>query len=220
MQVLSSVVIERVFDVAVAASMLLATLPLALGMEWAKTVAMIALAIVITMLVIMFLMARNKEVVTNLVHHLGRRWPFVDKYIVPQISALLEGLTALARPSQFFLSLFWILLSWVVAVLEYYVFVLAVAPHAPLWWGMFTDAVLAMGIAIPSAPASLGTFEASIVGALNILGIDETPALALAITIHFIQFFTTGILGLYALLRQGRTLGNLFKDLRVGTNSN
>lgn len=220
MQVLSSVVIERVFDLAVAASMLLMTLPLALGMQWAKTVSIIILVVVVVMLGTMYLMARNKETVTAFIHKVGQRWAFVDKYLVPQIASLLEGLTALSNPGQFLLSLFWVLLSWVVAVVQYYVFILAIAPSAPFWWGVFTDAVLALGIAIPSAPASLGTFEAAMVGALTILGVEETPALAMAITIHFIQFVTTGVLGVYALLKQGRSMRNLFKDIRVGNSSN
>ncbi len=137
--------------------------------------------------------------------------------MVPQVSALIDGLATVAKPSQFFLSLFWIVLSWAVAMVEYYIFVLAVAPSAPFWWGVFTDAVLGLSIAVPSAPAALGTFEAGIVGALAILGVGETAALALAITIHFIQFFSTGILGLYAFIRQGLSLGNIFKEFRVAT---
>lgn len=217
MEVLSSVVIERVFDVAVAATMLLITLPLALGMDWARNVALIALLAVIIALGMMFYMARNRDKVTGWVHKLGKRWAFVDKYVVPQVSALIDGLATVAKPSQFFLSLFWIVLSWAVAMVEYYIFVLAVAPSAPFWWGVFTDAVLGLSIAVPSAPAALGTFEAGIVGALAILGVGETDALALAITIHFIQFFSTGILGLYAFIRQGRSLGNIFKEFRVDT---
>ena len=101
---------------------------------------------------------------------------------------------------------------WLVAVSEYYVVMLAIEPNVAYWW-IFTDAVLALGIAIPSAPAALGTFEVSIVGALKVLGIDETRGLAYAVTLHFVQFTLTGILGLIGLLRQGRPLSALIKDL-------
>jgi len=101
-----------------------------------------------------------------------------------------------------------------VAITQYFTIMLAIAPNAHYWWGIFTDAVLALGIAIPSAPAALGTFEAAIVGALTILGINETLGLGYAITLHFIQFVVTGVLGMIGLLRQGRSLGALFKDLR------
>jgi len=83
-----------------------------------------------------------------------------------------------------------------------------------VWWGVFTDAVLALGIAIPSAPAALGTFEAAMVGALTILGIDQTTGLAYAITLHFTQIVITGVLGFVGLMRQGRSISGLFRDLQ------
>lgn len=213
--VLSTVIIERAFDLAIAAGILLATLPLALGMAWARPVALITLTIVIAALVVLFLMSRNQEMVSRWVERLGERWGLIRKVVAPQIRSLLEGLATLSNPRQFLLSLFWIGLSWLVAMTQYYIFILAIEPSAPFWWGAFTDGVLALGIAIPSAPAALGTFEASIVGALTILGINETSALAYAITIHFVQFAVTGVLGMIGMIRQGKSIGNIFRDLRV-----
>lgn len=214
-RVLSSIVIERAFDLAIAAGLLLATLPLALGMAWARSVALLTLGLVIAGLLILFLMSRNQEWVIGIVEKVGAKWGFVRRVVVPQLNALMQGLSTLSEPRQFLLSLFWVGVSWGVAVSTYYVFLLPINPQAPFWWGMFTDAVLAMGIAIPSAPAALGTFEASIVGALTILGIDQTAALAYAITLHFIQFVVTGILGLTALVRQGKSVGTFLKDIQA-----
>ena len=215
--VLSSIIIERAFDLAIAAGLLLATLPLALGMAWARPVALLTLLLVIAGLVVLYVVSRNHDPVVRWVEKLGERWGVVRRVIVPQIRSLLEGLGTLSNARQFVLSIFWLGLSWLVAVTQYYIFILAIEPQAPYWWGAFTDGVLALGIAIPSAPAAIGTFEAAIVGALNVLGIDETSALAYAITLHFIQFVVTGILGLTALLRQGKSLGNFLRDLRVRT---
>ena len=58
MHVLSTIVIERAFDLAFAAVFLLSTLPLVIGMDWVKTVAMITLALVFAGLVGLFLVAR------------------------------------------------------------------------------------------------------------------------------------------------------------------
>lgn len=214
-RVLSSIIIERAFDLAIAAGLLLATLPLALGMAWARSVAVITLLVVAGGLVALFLMSRNRVWVTRLVEKIGARWGFVRRVVLPQLESLLEGLATLSAPRRFITSFFWIGLSWFVAMSTYWYFLLPINPDAPFWWGVFTDAVLAMGIAIPSAPAALGTFEASIVGALTILGIDQTAALAYAITLHFIQFITTGILGVTALLRQGKSVGNFFRDIQA-----
>lgn len=215
MNILSSIVIERAFDLAIAAGLLLSTLPLALEMNWARPVALITLSVVLAGLVLLFLISRNVEWVSRKVDEWGGRWKFTRQIVVPQIQNLIRGLAILSNPRQFLLGLGLILLAWLVAVSEYYVVMLAIAPAAPYWWGIFTDAVLALGIAIPSAPAALGTFEAAIVGALKILGINETFGLAYAITLHFVQFVVTGIFGMIGLLRQGRSLGALFRDLRI-----
>ena len=214
-RVLSSIIIERAFDLAIAAGLLLATLPLALGMAWARSVALLTLVLVIAGLILLFVMSRNQRWVISLVEKIGSKWGFVRRVVVPQLSALMQGLSTLSDPRQFILSLLWIGASWGVAVSTYYVFLLPINPQAPFWWGMFTDAVLAMGIAIPSAPAALGTFEASIVGALTILGVDQTAALAYAITLHFIQFVVTGILGITALVRQGKSVGTFLRDIQA-----
>ncbi len=217
MRVLSSIVIERAFDMAIAAGLLLATLPLALEMDWARPVAVVTLVVVLSGLIVLFFVSRNTDWVSSKVEQIGSRWKFAERVIVPQILNLIKGLSILNNPRQFLFGLGLILLAWLVAVTEYYVVLLAIEPNAAYWWGIFTDAVLALGIAIPSAPAALGTFEAAIVGALKILGVDETHGLAFAITMHFVHFVITGIFGLIGLLRQGRPLGELLADMQIRT---
>lgn len=213
--VLSTIVIERAFDLAIAAGLLLSTLPLALEMDWARPVAMITLVIVIAMLAAMFLVARYRDIVHRWVHKLGARVGWVERFILPQLDSLLRGLSVLVKPSRFLLALFWIGLSWVIAVAEYYILLLSLAPDAPLWWGAFVDSVLALGIAVPSAPGALGVFEAAIVGALSILGFTPESGLAYAVIIHFQQWIVTGVLGAYGLISQGKSLTTFFKDLRT-----
>lgn len=214
MHVLSTIVIERAFDLAFAAGLMLSTLPLALQMEWAKPVSIITLVLVIAGLVLLYLMARNNEKVHLWITKLGERIPLVKRFVVPQLDALLRGLSVLVKPDQFLICVFWIALSWVMGVLNYYIVVLSFAPHAPFWWGAFVDAVLAMGIAIPSAPAALGVFEAALVGALSILGINSSIGIAFAVVMHFLQFVITGLLGLFGLAKEGKSLSSFFADIK------
>ena len=204
--VLSSIIIERAFDLIIAAMLLLTTLPLALGMAWARSAAVITLLFVSILILFLFMIANRQERVKKLVATVSTHWDWVHRKITPQINSLLNGLEALSNPRQFFISIFWLLLSWVIAVTQYFVLLLALDSSAKFWWGMFTDGVLALGIAIPSAPASLGTFEAAIVGALSVLKIDQTAALAYGVTVHFLQFLLTGILAVIGLTLQGQSL--------------
>jgi glycosyltransferase 2 family protein len=214
LHVLSTIVIERAFDLVMAAALLLMTLPLALGMGWARPVAMITLIVVISGLIALYLIARNNRRVLEWIQGLGRRWPLVEKHIVPRIGSVLNGFGVLKRPSQFFLSFFWIAISWAIWIVVYWIMLLTIAPEAPLWWAMFTNAVLAMGIAIPAAPSALGVFEASIVAALTLLGVSE-GALGYAILVHILQFALTGVFGLWALLQEGRSLGSIFGEIQT-----
>lgn len=209
--VLSTIIIERAFDLVFAALLLLSTLPLALGLEWAKPVALITLVLVIAGLASLFLIARNTQSVHAWVVRVLGKNPLVIRFVIPNLENLLDGLGALTDLKKFLAVVFWIAVSWFIGVLNYYVVILSIVPNAPFWWGVFLDAVLAMGIAIPSAPAALGVFEASLVAALSLLGINESTGLAYAVVMHFIQFAVTGILGMIGLLKDGRSLGSIFK---------
>jgi uncharacterized membrane protein YbhN (UPF0104 family) len=74
--------------------------------------------------------------------------------------------------------------------------------------------VAALGIAAPSSPGALGLLELSIVGALSLFGLDPSTALALAITVHIVQYLVTGGLGTYALARDGESLIGLYRRVR------
>ena len=204
--VLSTIVIERAFDLGFAAVLTLITLPLALKMDWARPVAITTLILVVIGVTILFLAARYAALVTKWFNQLGSKWSWFEKFLLPKALSLLEGLRVLVSPKRFFLTIFWIGTSWLIGVFVYYIVLLAFEPAAPLWWGAFADAVLAMGIAIPAAPASIGVFEAALIGALTILGIDYSSALAYAIVMHAIQLLMTGILGFIGLSILGTSL--------------
>ncbi len=209
MHVLSTIVIERSFDVAIASGMLLSTLPLALRMDWAKPVAVTTLALVAFALLLLFLMARFHTRIQQFFHTLAGRWSFIQKHVSPRIGSFLNGLGALTHPSHFFQALFWIVMSWVLWVGTYYVLMLMIVPNAPLWWAAFVDSALALGVAIPSAPAAIGVFEATMVGSFSLLGVDASLSLGFAIFTHFFNFVTTGVLGLIGLVVERRSISTV-----------
>ncbi|NPV77018.1 MAG: flippase-like domain-containing protein [Anaerolineae bacterium] len=213
--VLSTIVLERAFDLAMAASLVLISLPLALGMEWAKPVALAALGLVVAMLVFLFLAARYNAVVRNWIEKLASQSPIGQRIVVPRLGALLDGLETLTKPSQFIVTLFWIILSWVIWVSTHYVMLRTIEPDAPFWWAVFADGVLALGVAIPSAPAALGVFEGVLAGALTFLGVPLNTAVAYAIMMHFLSFFSTGVFGFWGLIRERRSISGLFSQIQL-----
>lgn len=134
---------------------------------------------------------------------------------MPGLDSLLNGFSILTKPAQFFLSLFWLLVCWMLWALLYYLAILTFEPSAPFWWAIFAQAILAMGIALPSAPAGLGVFEGALVVALTVLGVDQSKSFGMALVLHAIQIIATFILGGYGLLRQGWTLQKLLNQVKI-----
>lgn len=213
--VLTTIVIERAFDLAMAAILVLVSLPLALGMDWAKPVATAALVMVLIGLGALFLMARYNAAVRRWIEKIAEHNPFIKRVLVPRIGSLLDGLEALTNPAQFLIALFWILMSWLLWVSTHFVMLRSIVPEAPFWWAAFADGILALGAAVPSAPASLGVFEASLVGALTLLGVQINAAVAYAIVMHFLSFCSTGIFGIWGLLREKRSISGLLTQIQL-----
>ncbi len=213
--VLSTIVIERAFDIVIAAILVLVTLPLVIGLVWVKTVALVALAIVIALLVGLFLLARSREKVVAWMQKWGAEKRLVSKFVLPQLSKLMDGLEALTNPKQFLLSFFWVAFTWFIWVIVYDIMVWQVIPDAPFWSGAFVGSILALGVAIPSAPAALGVYEATMVAAVIVLGGNESSALAVALIMHVLQFVSCGIFGIWGLAREGQSLSSLYSRLQL-----
>lgn len=207
--VLSGIVIERAFDLVFAASLLLLALPFVLAMDWARPLAFTVLLIVLAGLVALYLVARNHAWIQEQLNRLSERSNLVRRYVLPQLTNFFAGLQILTDLKRFLLSLMMIGSSWLVAVLLYYVMLFSIASAPSIWWGLFINSILALGIALPSAPAALGVFEASLVAALKVLGISYSYALAYAVMMHFLQFAITGLLGVYGLAKEKQSIGNL-----------
>lgn len=212
--VLSTIVLERSFDLIFAAILLLITLPLALGLDWAKPLALSALILVLFALILLFLVAKNNQVVSSWIRKIGARWVFVDKYLLPRIDSLLNGLSVLTDFKLFSLSVFWMVLVWMTAIITDYILLLPFEPDSQIWWAAFMMGVLSVGVAIPSAPAALGVYEASVVAALSILGVSYSNALAYGIIVHFFSFAFTGFFGLIGLAQEGKSLSTILEDIR------
>lgn len=211
--VLSTIMLERLIDLALAAALLLVSIPLVLELNWARPVGISALLAVVAGLVILFVLARSRERWQPWLDQKMSRWPRLNRTLQPWLESLLDGFAVLNQPSQFFLAFVALLASWGLAIAEYSVLLRGILPEAELWWGFFVLGVAAVGVALPSAPASLGVFEATIVGGLALLGVPGAVALAFAILAHLIHVVVTGMIGMYGFFREGQTINGIYQRL-------
>jgi uncharacterized protein (TIRG00374 family) len=216
--VLSTILLERTFDVSIAAVLLLSTLPLAFNMDWARPVAWMAFVIVIAALVALYLTARYHEWVHQKIETLFGRWSWFRRLVLPRLDSLLNGLGALTDPWQFFSAYAFLAASWGLSLFFYFLIMSSLMPQAAFWWSAFLHGVISIGISVPSAPGALGVYEAAITGGLAALGVSNSVALAFALVMRAVQFFTTGLLGLLGLVQEGRSFSALFSVLRTQNN--
>ncbi len=212
--VLSTIFIERTYDLAIAASLFLATLPYVFAIDSGQTIAVTVLVVGITGLFTMYLLARNRQwIKTKLDEFTLQRFVIRDR-IVPKIDSFLAGLGVLARWDQFLLSLFLMVLSWIFGGLELIFLSQSFGVDLELWMVGFIIGMISLGIAIPSAPAGLGVYEVAAVGAFSLLGLSTSTGLAIAFVSHFISIIFTGSVGMYGIFRDGKSISGLYRRLR------
>ena len=212
--VFSTILIERALDVALAAGLLLVSLPFVVGGNWAFQASAAAILLVIFGLVVFHLVARNNEMILDLFEKWTLRWPTINRLGHTQLPLFLNGLSVLTDAGQFGRSLLLFILNWGVALVQYYCLMLAFFPEAKLIWAGFSLSVAALGIALPSSPGAVGVFELTTVAALTILGLDPSTALAYAVTAHIFNYLITGVLGAYGFARDGETITGIYFRIR------
>jgi uncharacterized protein (TIRG00374 family) len=202
----ASIILERGLDVIIAAGLFLSTIPLVVNMGWLRSVALTLMVLFCGVIVGLILAVLNASGIEKWLIKQHFKSNFLENSLKPILANGIQGLKGLANPKNLILGVFWILCSWSlwIALLIYALRI--IMPGAPFWWAIFAEGVLALGIALPSAPASLGVYEGTMVVALSILGIEKNAALSTAIILHSLQIMITSAIGIIGLSTQGFTI--------------
>jgi uncharacterized protein (TIRG00374 family) len=214
MEVIPTIVIERAVDLAYSAAILLVSLPFVVGAEGAGQIGLIVGLVVLLGLVVLYLLARNRQWALDLFRKFSQRWPALQKVGGGFVEAFLEGLVVLTDGWLFARFLFWMTVNWTVAIVSYFMLILAFFPDAQLIWGFFGLGVAAFGNAIPSLPGAIGTFEGAFGGALTILSGDQSTALAAALAGRLYMYVSAITVGLIGLASEGQTLSGIYQQLK------
>jgi uncharacterized protein (TIRG00374 family) len=213
-RVFSTILIERAFDMVLAAGLLLGTLPFVIRSPESRGISYLVGGAVLAGLVVLHMMARNQEWVVLQYGKLASRWSVFKRFGVKRVRGFINGLSALVQFKRFMRVLIWMLSSWGLAVLYQYILLLAFEPSAQVLWAAFGLATASMGVALPSSPSYLGVFEAAWIGALSLFQVSISTALAYALTIHVIHILVSSVFGIYALMHEGETLSQLYSEIR------
>lgn len=133
----------------------------------------------------------------------GRRTPTL---VVETLEAFLSGLGVLRRPRLLALSLLWSLAVWGWHSLAFWTGFRAFGIHVGWDAALFTNALVAFAVGVPSAPGFFGTFHWGVKLALGVYGVSAPATLAFAFGFHLGGFIPVTLLGLHYLGRMGLSL--------------
>lgn len=213
-QVMPAVVIERVLDLAVGVGLLLVSLPLVIGADWARPVAFVAAGLVLAGLATLYILARRRQWALSQIDRWGRRWPSLLRLGGGILPALFNGLEVLTDTGRFLRAVGLILLNWGMGIFQFFVFIRAFFPQSTWLWAVFTLGVVTLGVAAPSSPGNIGPLEWALIGGVSAFGADLDTAAVFAFVLHLLQYLITCSIGAYALTRDGESLLGLYGRVR------
>lgn len=123
------------------------------------------------------------------------------EWSVQLLEGALEGLTALRSPRRLVTVVVWSLVLWSVSAASFAVCLAAFRIEAPLSSALLVQAVIAFGVAIPSAPGFFGPFEVATRVALALYAVDAARAVSYAVGYHLGTFLPITLLGMWSVAR-------------------
>lgn len=218
--ILPSILVERILDIGFAALTLLIALPFIIGGEFITSSAIIAILLVGMAITGIILLVKFPGVFRNIIHGLFGRFEKIEHRILVVFDQIYGGLQASLRRKSIFIALFWLVLTWAGYWTSFYLTISTFVPQAPFVWALFVGGVVSLGIAIPSAPGNIGVWEAAFVGAMAVLGVEYSTALAGAITMHLVAYLVTGVAGIAGIIIFGESFHSIMMKVNKQQVSN
>ena len=138
---------------------------------------------------------------------LPARW---EERAVDALDHFLGAIEILREPRLMVLALLWSIGFWAFNAVTFWMAMVAFDIDTGFVSAVFTLAVIAFAVAIPSAPGFFGTFHAGAAFALTgVYGVEASRALAFAFGFHFGGWLPITLIGLWYAWRIGLSLGEV-----------
>jgi len=126
----------------------------------------------------------------------GTRW-------AARLTDLLTAFEIVRSPRAVVATLWWSALVWGSGISVYWLVLRAFGLDVSPAVAALAIVAAALGLALPSAPAGVGTYEGAVLGALLLAGVEENTARGAVIALHAVNFVTLNAAGLWSLARRG-----------------
>jgi glycosyltransferase 2 family protein len=207
----ASIAVDRVFDAAVVLLLMFVAMldsrfsadAVVAGQPASRVIAGGAI-VAGSVLAVLYLMARFPDAVVRAYEMVARRIsPRLEQRGGVLLRTFVSGLGVLRRPLLFAEVLWWTLLHWLLNAFAFWLGFLAVGVDAPFSAALFLQGLIAIGVALPSAPGFFGIFELFAKAGLSIYGVRDDRAVAWALSFHFLSFIPITVIGAWYFVRLG-----------------
>jgi uncharacterized protein (TIRG00374 family) len=197
---LGTVVVERVIDLAAVVAIAAVAILVLSVRGVVRDAILVGGAIGILLVVgLAFMIAAHRLPGAERVAAAVARWPRVGELA----RRLREGLSVASRPRTLLEVLVLTCLAWTASLLGFAAAGQAVGVQLTIGQAALLSSGTALAAAIPSGPASLGTFELAVVRICTVLGVADARAFAMALLVHGTIVVLTSVGGVAALIRVG-----------------
>lgn len=222
--VLSSIGLERLFDILGLCSLGLLVTVLGDGniAKVRKELFVFTSFVIAALLFTIYTVKSGKKAKSHfdkLIFFLPASW---KRFLAEKIDFLLHGLVSLKSMRPIIISLLNSIAQWSIMVGCIWLSAKSVGVEIPLSAAILTMLVTAFGVALPSAPAFVGTIELAFVMVLGWYQITPEKAFATAVIYHFLNFIIVTSLGIYFAYHLGfhnkPVMSSMIDTTRKGTN--
>jgi len=213
---LSSIVVERLFDmvavvVLIGAALLVLPLP-ALAVSGGALMGVLALVGIAALAAA----AHWPQRALNVGSRLLSLMPRISREAARDfLQPFVDGLGGVSEWRTFALGLGLSIFAWVVSGFAAWLLMLAFWREVPIIVSQLVVAAAGLGIAIPAAPSGVGPYEAAVIGVLTTLGYNADVSRSFAFALHGANILVTSLLGLLGLMREGVSFGQVVQGART-----
>jgi uncharacterized protein (TIRG00374 family) len=205
---LSAVALERMFDLIFTCVLVLSIFPLIAGAEWGGQILISAFGLALFFFLGLLLLGSSRMRILKLAAAVAEKSPFL-RPVLEMLEHFLNGLAEVRNLRRSIPAFFWIVVTMSLWAAEYWIVLRGFFPAAPVYWGLLSLVGGLIGVALPSAPSSLGVFEGFVTVVLTMGGLSRDSALAYAIAIHLLNIVALSALGALGLVLEGQSLGSI-----------
>jgi uncharacterized protein (TIRG00374 family) len=208
---LSTVVVERIFDMLAVVLGLVLLIPFmqlpASAVQWVRIFGVLGLVAVAGIIFLLTQRALTERILMAILARIPRLSP--GKWL-ERWRNLMSGFDMLGSVRGALIVSGWTLVSWIGTAGVFWAILRAFVPDASFVPPVFVMCLQAFAMTVPATPGNWGVFE--IVGRESLVipfGYSASQAFAYTVALHFFEYLAINIVGVIALMRYSLSLGDI-----------